>query len=768
MTCTSPGAVSGPPGAARRPVAALVWIECTTALAWLSCAQAQAEPQQKPQQATAPAARVVADARIETLDRVQAEQARLKALIESAPKAYEDRFMTPDTAPSDKASADDSPEAAQPEGYRAWLVESRIGFGEATTTGYGRQRASELGQRFEYRRETLNYGEFVLQADGRHLGGDNTTGSFGIGSLGYARENTSGRFTLRNLGFPLTTQTFADTTVGDTYSELTDGLSRNYRLSLGSTTVRGASTRVFSSELDLRAGFGQRGNLTGGPYPGFEKSQGTLGWLGATLRLDEKWFTAFQLDQARNVAAYYYDPLTAQGFGRKDVTSWATSLGYGRDVLRDGDFKARATLVGSRVSSSTPGVPTGDSHGLFVEASARTGLYRHEFGAYTARPNLYFGDYALATGTRGTYWRVDRNTSRMSWGAGLDYERAAADASFRLSGYRRVGANGNFQYLFDRYNSVGGSVSAYRTRYEASPASSLPGTSTGGGDGRSLYASAFYQTRFFDWPRSRFTLTVRRNELIVLGDSAATGQEVQWEQDWIGGRYETMRPELTTTIGHARDRSGGTARSYPTAGLQFRYWFDGGFNVGGNLRYTSQSGGLYTSRGLSGSLTAEKDLGSGWRLGFMANFNQARASLLPTSWSAPNLYRSNEKTAYVYLRWEGSAGTGYRAAGMRAEGPGGGSVSGRVFYDANRDGEEQSGEGGVSGVEVLLDGRYRAITDRDGRFEFPLVATGRHQLTLRLESVPLPWGAAGENGVSVNVPLRGQASVAIPVVKVGE
>ncbi len=750
-------------------MAALAWLECTTALACLSCAQAQAQPQQKPQ-ATAPAAHVVADARIESLDRAQAEQARLKALLESAPKAYEDRFMSSD---ADAPAAEATPESEQPEGFRAWLVESRLGFGDATTTGYGRQRATEFGQRLEYRRETLNYGEFVLQADGRHLGGDNATGGLGIGSLGYARENTSGRFALRNIGLPLTTRIFADTTVGDAYSELTDGLSRNYRLSLGSTTVRGVSTRIYGSGFDVRAGFGERGNLTGGPYPGFEKSQGTLGWLGATLRLDEQWFTSFQLDRARNVAAYYYDPLTAQGYGRKDITSWAASLGWGREVVRDGDFRARATLVGSRVASPTPGVATGGSHGLFVEASARTGLYRHEFGAYTARPNLYFGDYALATGTRGAYWRVDRNTSRMSWGAGLDYERAAADASFRLSGYRRFGASGNFQYIFDRYSSIGGSLSAYRTRYEGRADDSLAGTFGGapGGsssDGRSLYGSAFYQTRFFDWPRSRFTLTVRRNELIVLGDSAATGQEVQWEQDWIGGRYETMRPELTTTIGHARDRSGGTARSYPTAGLQFRYWIDSGFHVGGNLRYTSQSGGLYTSRGLSGSLTAEKDLGSGWKMGFVANFNQARASLLPTSWSAPNLYRSNEKTAYVYLRWEGSAGTGYRAAGVRAEGPGGGSVSGRVFYDANRDGEQQPGEGGVAGVEVLLDDRYRAVTDRDGRFEFPLVTTGRHQLTLRLESVPLPWGAAGETGVSVNVPLRGQASAAIPVVKVGE
>jgi hypothetical protein len=204
--------------------------------------------------------------------------------------------------------------------------------------------------------------------------------------------------------------------------------------------------------------------------------------------------------------------------------------------------------------------------------------------------------------------------------------------------------------------------------------------------------------------------------------------------------------------------------------VQFRYWLDSSFNIAGNLRYTSQSGGLYTSRGLSGSLTAEKELAKGWRLGFAASFNQARAAVVQTSISGPQLYRSNDKTAYIYLRWEGSAGAAFQTAGVRGNGTGagGGSVAGRVFFDANRDGAQQSGEGGVASVEVQLDGRYRTTTDRDGRFEFPLVTTGRHQLTLTLDSVPLPWGAAGESGVSVNVPLRGQATAEIPVVKVGE
>lgn len=707
----------------------------------------------------------MADAQIETLDRVQAEQARLKALAAATPPAYQDRFMSAPEAGA-AAAADAQADAAPPQGFRSWLVESRIGFGEASATGYARQRAVEVGQRLEYRQETLNYGEFVLQADGRHFGGNNDANSGialgGIGSLGYAREATSGRFTLRNLGLPITPGLFADTSLGDIYSELTDGLSRNYRLSLGTSTVRGASTRIFSGDTDLRAGFGERGNLAGGPYPGFEKSQGTLGWLGLTQRLGDKWFASAQVDRASNIPSYYDDPLTGSGYGRRDVTSWAGSVGYGREVVNDGDFKARATLLGSRTrtNDATP-APGGNAQGLFVEATARTGRYRHEFGVFGTQPGLYFGDYAVAAGSRGAYWRVDRSTSRLSWGAGIDYERTRPDATFGLPGTTRTGASGNLQYLLDRNTSVGGSLSLSQSRY-AQADTATP---------RSLYGNAFYQTRFFDWPRSRLSLTLRRNEQIVLGSGAATGQEVQWEQDWIGGRFETMRPELTSTLGYAHDQSGGESRSYPTAGLQFRWWIDSGFNLGGNLRYTSQSGGLYTSRGLSGSLTAEKELARGWRLGVSANLNQARASVLPTSFNGPQLYRSNDKSAYVYLRWEGSAGSGFATAGARnadGGGVGGGSVSGRVFFDANRDGQQQSGEGGVANVEVLLDGRYRALTDRDGRFEFPLVTTGRHQLTLTLDTVPLPWGAATDSGVSVNVPLRGQANAAIPVVKVGE
>ena len=710
----------------------------------------------------------MAETRIESLDAAQAAQSRLKAQAAAAPAPYQDHYMPGgDVAATDAAEAVD--EAAQPDGFRTWLVESRIGFGSETATGQAAQRGMAVGQRLAYRRETLDYGNFDLQIDARHTtGSDATLG--GIGSLGYASSATSNRFTLRNSGLPLGDGRFVDSALGDIHSELTPGLTRNYRLSLGSASVRGASVRVFEDGTDLRAGFGERGDMAGGPYPGFEKSQGTLGWIGVTRRIDSRWTASAQIDQANNIPATDVDPVSGLGTGSRNVTSWASSLAYGGDGdgADDGPFKLRATLLGSHTSSADPSVPSATAQGLSLEASLRTGRYKQEFGVYSGQPDLFFGDYALATGTRTAYWRVDHSAGRMSWGAGVDLDRAAADATFTPVAYRRTGVSGNVQYQLDRNSSLGGSLSVYRLHYDYAAGDTA--SADDGSGSRSFNGNLYYQTRFFDWPASRFSLTAQGNHQIVYGSNPATGQELQWEQDWIGGRFDSMRPQLTTTLGYARDQSNGAASYYPTASVQMRWWMDDSFNMSANLRYSSQSGQLYTSQGLSGSFTADKALSDGWHVGVAIDLNQARNTVLPTSALGPQVYRSNEKTVSVYLRWDGSAGKAYALAGMRhgTSDAGSGRIDGRVFLDANRDGLPQSGEGGANHVEVLLDGRDPVTTDRDGRFEFPLVSPGHHQLSLTPDTVPLPWGAADEGGVSVDVPLRGRVAALIPVVKVGE
>jgi len=133
------------------------------------------------------------------------------------------------------------------------------------------------------------------------------------------------------------------------------------------------------------------------------------------------------------------------------------------------------------------------------------------------------------------------------------------------------------------------------------------------------------------------------------------------------------------------------------------------------------------------------------------------------------LLRTRDAFVALWARFDGARGNTVRGLGA-GDRPvvGAGALAGRVFFDENRDGEQQPQEAGVPGVEVVLDGRFRTTTDSAGRYSFPLVATGAHRVGVRQESVPLPWGAADTRGWLAEVPLRGQATVAVPVVRLGQ
>lgn len=672
-------------------------------------------------------------------------------MLESRPKAYEDKVM--DGSPLPELGLGDASAEPMPEGVRSFVSETRVGLAHSDN-GLQLRKSLELGQRIEYRRETLNHGDFFLRLDGRASRGD---AGLGTGSTGFATERASERITLQNRGFPITERLFADTMVGDLASEVTEALARAYRITLGTSSVRGAGTRIYGDGFEFRAGTGVRGVLAGGPYPGFERTQGALSWVGYSQRVGAG-YAGLQVNHATEVPSF---TLTGTGLGLSDVTGVAASLGYGGELTAEGSHRGRAMLI----HSSASGAIDATAQGVFLEGSARWMGMRHEFGAYRADPGLRYGDYLLASDNRGAYWRVDSGGMRWNWGLGLDVEEQNPGRETDRSARRNIGVGANAQYRFDRDNAVAGTVNISRSR-EQGTAADLASTGYGS---RSYYASGYYQTRLAHWGRSRLRATLRRNELVVLNGVPATGEEVEWEQDWITGRYETMRPEFTTTLGFARDRSGGVAETSPTAGVAFRLWPDADWSVGGTLRYTARDSNLATSRGLSGTLDTEKVLGNGWTAGASLSLNQAVLEIPVAGIAAQQVSRSNDRFGTVYLRWEDSSGGPFRGAGVGTAGAvGAGSVGGIVFFDANRDGEQQLGEGGVPNVQVVMDGRYRVTTDRNGRFDFPLVGTGRHQLTLTLDTVPLPWGAASERAVSIEVPLRGQADARIPVVRVGD
>jgi hypothetical protein len=85
-----------------------------------------------------------------------------------------------------------------------------------------------------------------------------------------------------------------------------------------------------------------------------------------------------------------------------------------------------------------------------------------------------------------------------------------------------------------------------------------------------------------------------------------------------------------------------------------------------------------------------------------------------------------------------------------------------VYLDANDNGRLDAGEAGAPNVMIVLDGRFSARTDAQGRFEFPAVGPGDHVLTVVPDNLPLPWSVAGDGRVSVQVRVRDQTQVEIP------
>src|SRR5690606_18810419 len=94
---------------------------------------------------------------------------------------------------------------------------------------------------------------------------------------------------------------------------------------------------------------------------------------------------------------------------------------------------------------------------------------------------------------------------------------------------------------------------------------------------------------------------------------------------------------------------------------------------------------------------------------------------------------------------------------------GGGRIAGTVYFDDNRSGTQEASEAGVPNVTVFLDNRYAVRTDNQGRFEFPFVATGARTVTVRNETLPLPWSVVDEGQVRVDVRLRDSTSISLPV-----
>ena len=65
-------------------------------------------------------------------------------------------------------------------------------------------------------------------------------------------------------------------------------------------------------------------------------------------------------------------------------------------------------------------------------------------------------------------------------------------------------------------------------------------------------------------------------------------------------------------------------------------------------------------------------------------------------------------------------------------------------------------------MTIILDGRFAVRTDSEGRFEFPLVASGPHFITVMPDNLALPYFVSNDGKREVQVRTRETTLLEIP------
>jgi hypothetical protein len=375
----------------------------------------------------------------------------------------------------------------------------------------------------------------------------------------------------------------------------------------------------------------------------------------------------------------------------------------------------------------------GGRSGLWADGEWDDGPRRHGLGLFRLDPDLSWASQPLPGDITGAYARTAWRTRQWSAEASVDWLRSitgrAANGSY---------ATASARWRLARDSSLGTGFSLRRFDGEAWDAY---------GDWR--FAS--------DWGPSGLRLEVGG------GQSVASRQQLIYDQDWTVPQGFS----LNTSLGAGRlgrdPVSGEAAQNLWSAAVSG----SAPLGASGLLR-----GSLTTEQGSGNSRRWGLNLGGTWRLtprwSVEANLNRSKgkslvaASLDPLAPPLPLVNTSSDRSFYAVLRYELQAGSRNTPLGGRAL-EGGGRIEGVVYFDANKSGTQEASESGVPGVTVFLDNRYGVRTDAQGRFEFPFVASGPRTVSVRNETLPLPWGVVDDGQARVDVRLRETARLSLPV-----
>lgn len=497
--------------------------------------------------------------------------------------------------------------------------------------------------------------------------------------------------------------------------------------------------------LQLLAATGEPGQLVSEPAAGFEGLGGRRSVIGA------QWQIGGASETAANSLASVF---SAQRPARKSRSGWTVSVQ--REDARDavvtpserhpsgradasgthlalrhetGDLRTQGQVVRSDTINGS-----GPASGYWLDTEWDEGPRQHGLSVYRLDPGLGWAAQAMPNDVQGATLRSQWRTRQWSADVSYDWLRSisgrTADGSFASAGAR---------WRIDRERQASAGLALRRFDGEVWNA---------WGDWRWLNR----------WGNAGLRL--------LLGGGAdlqGPAQELSYDQEWAAPLGWT----LSTSLGFGRyqrqsgDDSGDRLWSAAVA-------FQAPLGNAASLR-----GQLGTEQHSNGQHRHNLNLGGSWRLNRHWSLDSQLTRSLgrsatprpldPLAPIASDLDTgTSDRSFRAVLRYDTDAGSRSIPLGGKAL-DGGGRIEGTVFFDANRSGTQDASETGAPGVTVALDNRYAVRTDAQGRFSFPFVAAGPRTVSVRNETLPLPWGVVDDGQVKIDVRLRETTVLKLPV-----
>jgi len=532
--------------------------------------------------------------------------------------------------------------------------------------------------------------------NGVGLGGYLATPSYGFFTLdGTLRTDSGGTAVLWQREVPFDGGWKADNGLGNVNTSAIDLARAQTRFVLPSSPVLGGSSEWRSADgTQLVAAAGEPGFFSGIRVPRFERLGGSVVTGGFNGVLAPGWTAGAQWIEANNTRVTNFVSQAPGSFSSQ--TLFGAAAWESRAIRVQGNAVAGDTNAGSQ------------RLGAWVDAGILDGRVLHTFGAFRIDPDLSWGNQAIANDMQGGYYRASYRSRQWLLDGGVDVIKPVSDG-----GISTTFLTGSARYQFTRDIGAGAGLN-----WLHSSSASWSG-----------YAFA---ERNHPWG-------IGRLQLDTAEDSSRRDVQLKYEQTWempAGTRLATA-----ASVGRLTDQLGPEDR--------FRLQAIGGgdiahnVSIDGNVTWTHSNGGqdpnsIYANVGMSWRFLRD------WLLtvGYYENRTDVLSPIVVTSPIAPPAPFLNEKVkdrgVFLTLRFDWRAGLPTMALGGPV-GSGVGRITGVVYLDANEDGRLDAGELGAANVTVVLDGRFSMRTDSQGRFEFPPVVAGRHQITVLPDNLPLPW-----------------------------